>query len=246
MKLLLLPLFLFSSVSAVASECLQNVNELGAKYLVSESVLISQKTKKNHRHFNLWRKNTEVAHEHLDSNITEIWNLVSDGRVKPVRYFDEDKRGIEYQPDEVNNGKGDRNWNGKYQLFTDRYIASMKKESVNGQGCDKQEVYTSMKNDVSIRLVWLPAVKLPKFFEEKSSDKILRWELQELVKDAPQVNQAFASRQNYLTTDYADIGDNESDPFLIKMINLGFVSHGASGFYDANGVPLEAEHGHAH
>ena len=42
-----------------------------------------------------------------------------------------------------------------------------------------------------------------------------------------------------LSTDFADVGDNEAGPFLRKMIALGFVEHGASGFYQANGETLQ-------
>ena len=40
---------------------------------------------------------------------------------------------------------------------------------------------------------------------------------------------------SYGTTDYTNIGDNESDPFLISMINLGFIEDHAHGFYDSKG-----------
>ena len=56
----------------------------------------------------------------------------------------------------------------------------------------------------------------------------------------------FAEWYNYQTTDYAYIGDNENDPFLAKMINQGFVEHGASGFYDAQGNQLQGSHKHHH
>jgi len=59
-----------------------------------------------------------------------------------------------------------------------------------------------------------------------------------------QIQQQFALWDAYQTTDYADIGDNEGDPFLAKMINLGFIEHGASGFYDANGKALGGGHSH--
>ena len=54
----------------------------------------------------------------------------------------------------------------------------------------------------------------------------------------------FNKNLDYQTTDYADIGDSESDPFLRKMINLGFVEHGSSGMYDAQGNDIGGEHHH--
>ncbi|WP_352289120.1 hypothetical protein, partial [Psychrobacter sp. GW64-MNA-CIBAN-0177] len=48
----------------------------------------------------------------------------------------------------------------------------------------------------------------------------------------------FAKWDNFQTTDYADIGDNENDPFLAKMINLGFIEHSATGFYNQQGQAI--------
>lgn len=62
--------------------------------------------------------------------------------------------------------------------------------------------------------------------------------------DKAAVMQQFANWDSFQTTDYADIGDNEGDPFLAKMINLGFIEHGASGFYDASGKALGGGHSH--
>ncbi len=45
-------------------------------------------------------------------------------------------------------------------------------------------------------------------------------------------------------TDYSDVGDNESDPFVRKMINMGFVSLGTLGVYNLNGQVIDGVHGH--
>jgi len=66
------------------------------------------------------------------------------------------------------------------------------------------------------------------------------------VTEPKKIEEFFRIRGSYQTTDYADIGDNESDPFLLKMMNLGFIKHGASGFYDAQGHALKKRHNHHH
>ncbi len=47
-------------------------------------------------------------------------------------------------------------------------------------------------------------------------------------------------------TDGADIGDNEFDPFLLKMINQVHIEHSAAGFYDSKRMSLDTSHGHQH
>ncbi len=75
-------------------------------------------------------------------------------------------------------------------------------------------------------------------------DKKSHWKLQKIERNQDVINQFFAQRANYQSTDFADIGDNESDPFLIKMINLGFIDHSASGIYNANGESMAIQHNH--
>lgn len=70
------------------------------------------------------------------------------------------------------------------------------------------------------------------------------WRRTEVVTDPEAVMTAFEDRSRYASTDYADIGDNESDPFLLRMVNLGFVEHGGSGFYDADGHDMGGRHNH--
>lgn len=70
------------------------------------------------------------------------------------------------------------------------------------------------------------------------------WRRLEIVSDPTSAQAAFDRRASYASTDYADIGDNESDPFLLRMINLGFIEHGGSGFYDADGHDMGAGHAH--
>jgi hypothetical protein len=129
-------------------------------------------------------------------------------------------------------------------LISDALIKTMKLETHKGQGCDKTESYSLNKDKISISLKWLPEYRLIKTFKEVTNSGTSTWELEKKIIEPNQVKKVFSSRENYQTTDYTDIGDNESDPFLMNMINLGFVQHGASGFYDAQGNSLDGDHHH--
>jgi hypothetical protein len=48
------------------------------------------------------------------------------------------------------------------------------------------------------------------------------WTLKDVVKDKNIAAAAFTQRERYLTVDYADIGDNETDAFFRSTIHLGF------------------------
>ena len=232
-----------ANASTSAEECEIDSKTLGAKYQVS-----TLHGEEHHRkHINLWRHGNEVAHQHPETQITEIWNHIRNGQLRPVRYFDQHQRGIEYAPGEVNNGKGESDWSLKSQLVSDRLIQAMSLTKIENSGCDLSETYVLKKHDRELKLVWLPELKLVKTFTEKNLDTTTTWELNQVVMDEVEVKQMFTSRGRFQTTDFADIGDNESDPFLLQMINLGFVDHAASGIYDTQGNSLGGgSHGHAH
>ncbi len=232
------------SSSVIIAECHYDAKEIAGKYTIEIKDSDSGKLL-NKEHLNVWRMGNSVAYENIDTQITEIWSLVSNGQVKPDRYFDEYKRGIEYQPADINNGKGETHWSAKYQIISEADIKKMQLEKTTGNACDELNHYVNHAAKNKFKLAWLTQLNLPKEMSYTQGKTLVTWKLQELMIDKEQIKATFVKRQNYGVTDYADIGDNESDPFLLKMINLGFVGH-ASGVYSANGeqMALEGEHHH--
>jgi hypothetical protein len=97
---------------------------------------------------------------------------------------------------------------------------------------------------LSMDITWFSELRLVSSFiiKEKDSPRILEsWSLKSLTLSNKQITPFFKSRYAYYATDYADIGDDHTDPFLTKMMNLGFIEHGASGFYDTQGNPMSGD-----
>jgi len=239
--LLLFSFFLIFSHTALAT-CKVNKAAIGAEYKITTKKINTNIS--NTHHLILWRNDKQVAHQLSETGITEVWEQTNNGLLRLVRYFDKYHRGIEYQPNEINNGQGYKNWDVKSQLIADKLIKSMHRKSVKGKGCDKIESYTLKTNDKLINLDWLTQRRLVKTYSETTSSAKLKWELVSIITNKKKINNIFSIRSDYKTTDYTDIGDNESDPFLMKMINLGFVEHAASGFYDSKGNNLDGNHHH--
>jgi len=241
-RYLVLSSFLFIFSHTALAVCKVNDFVIGAEYKITTTK--KNDNRSNTRHLILWRNGRQAAHQLSETGITEVWEQTNNGLLRLVRYFDNHQHGIEYQPNEINNGKGDKSWDMKSQLITNKLIKLMQKKSVKGKGCKKTAYYTLKSNNKIINLNWLTQQRLVKSYSETSDSSKIKWELVRITTDKKQINDIFSARSNYQTTDYADIGDNESDPFLMKMINLGFVEHGASGFYDAKGNTLKAHHQH--
>lgn len=241
MNKLMILLITFYGMPEVLAECKVDSHVLSANYVIQHP-----DKKQSVKVFDFWRKGDEVGYRYPSKNVTEIWNLLANGKIRPVRYFDEYQKGIEYQPGEVSGS--DKSWSSKYQIIPKTLIEKMKKTGSSGQGCELIENYELKQGETYYRLSWYPHYELPQFYAVQSKRIKIAYKLDSLKTDTVEIEQFFNEKLSYQTTDYADIGDNESDPFLRKMINLGFVGHGASGIYNAEGqaIPLRDGHGHHH
>jgi hypothetical protein len=192
--------------------------------------------------FQLIRLNNQVAHFYPKNKITDTWVKYRNNNVALNRYFEDEKRAIEYQPTEL---KRKVSWEKKTQLITSKQINEMTLVTAMGSGCYQQQEYNMQKGDLTVRLSWLPHLKLVKRLQVSHNGNQKVWSLQNIDTSTTTVNTFFKQRYQYQSTDYADIGDMESDPFFTKMINLGFIDHTPQGFYNSQGDNISPAH-HRH
>ena len=104
----------------------------------------------------------------------------------------------------------------------------------------------SILKEVKSKVAEERAIKRLKLIESFSVDKsgyVREWKLK-TVDFNKNTKDFFTKRQNYQSTDYADIGDDHTDPFLTKMVTQGFIEAGASGYYDEHGHSIGEGHSH--
>ena len=212
--------------TALAESCVQPV---------SLTYDVSLKEKKGQ--IAIHRDGREMLRENLQTGVVEYWYHSPAGPLKLIRYVDSEKRGIEYQAEDFR-GNEHNVWNDITLAVPTDVNKTMTRTSTEGSGCDVQETYTA---EGGREFVWLPAKKMIISYKAPG----VSWQL--VDQSTPVFKDRLAVRDDYLLIDYADIGDSEEDPFVKKMINWGFVEHGASGFYTADGRALEGQgHGHSH
>ena len=233
---------LFISASVNAQAC--SAEWLKASYTITHS---NADGDSRSARMTLWRKPQTVAHQYPQTQITEAWQAVSNGSLKPTRYFDAHQRAIEYQPNDVIHGKRETDWSYRNQLISDQLLQRMTKVSTTGSGCDRTEKYHLKQQGQTLILTWLPAYRLPQRFErrDESGNQVV-WQQQQSLSEKAAITAFYQQREAYYATDYADIGDDHTDPFLTQMVTQGFIEAGASGFYNSKGEALEGEHGHSH
>ncbi len=223
---------------------------LGASYTISSNGRQDVK-------LDFWRAGNQVMYHYPDRNVADQWTRTRNGFLKPVRYFTADERAIEYDAFDINGGKGSKDWESRSRWISQDRLESMQLTGSEGEGCLRTETYDFAPTDrmgkpvpfSGASLTWLPELQLVERYLVRNTDslgqrRITQWRMDELKTDATLVERSLQAFDDFAATDYADVGDNESDPFLMKMIRLGFVQHGASGFYNADGSPLSGGHVH--
>lgn len=95
----------------------------------------------------------------------------------------------------------------------------------------------------SLQLSWISELELPAEMTITQGEQRIVYRLSKLTPVSQEGFKRLTS--GFQDLDFADVGDSESDPFIAKMITQGFIQHGSSGFYSADGQQLEGGH-HSH
>ncbi|MDX2369286.1 MAG: hypothetical protein QNK36_12950 [Colwellia sp.] len=242
---IVLVLALFCGATKAEQICQTNEGVLGAHYrLVNSQVNTAKnellKTDKTIKLSSLWRKNQKVLSVNGEQSTT--WFKLNNGSVQKTAHFDHFKRSIEYQAKPMS----DDRWQQIRQLIPDSKKQSLNFAGSQLKGCYQQESYQweNEKSNLQGKLLWNADLKLITELTIKQGNRQSHWKLEKIEQDEAIIEAAFSQRAKYQATDFADIGDNESDPFLIKMINLGFIEHGSSGIYNTQGENMAIEHNH--
>lgn len=233
-----------------------NINYFGARYRVNpQQHSLSEAHEHDHeksgpsvgdQYITLWRIAGQVAHEYEQENMTFHYSNARGNQLFKMQYFDNHKRAIEFEPTLLNNETKTDDWQKKWQILPASLLSQLTLNQTDGTACNTVERYTGKIGHETYTVHWLKNLALPLAFEIHTTANTIEWQLAEIVGTQDSINTAMAQREHYQSTDFADIGDNESDPFLMSMINLGFIEHGNSGFYDSHGNDIGAKNGHAH
>jgi hypothetical protein len=220
MKLISL-LLLTVSLSSTANECKISPDLLSAYYDFNQQTVNNPNPEvKNSptQLFELHRNNKRVLQRDVNQGVHDIWSI-NGKRLSLNRAFQQYQHVIEYQPNEL--GYQPR-WQDIFQLVTTPELNTMTLVEQKGSDCQLEQHYVLNTKKSAYQLVWLPKLQLVKFFEIISGNKTRQWALTNYQTNAEKITSLFIEYDNYQSTDYADVGDNESIPFLAAMINQGF------------------------
>lgn len=191
----------------------------------------------------IWRDYQQVLQQLPDKKMATYYYKATPNTLQSIRLFDEFQTGIEYQKNELSNmGRSVASWEEHTQLINDALLKQLRLERVETDECDTLMHYSGELNGHRYKVSWLKKQKLIKFYQDESDQKLINITLIKKDNDPKIIADTFSHYLNFNMVDFADIGDNENDPFIAKMIRQGFIEHGASGFYQANGDPISHNH----
>lgn len=205
------------------------------------SISTSQKTQQSTNHkfseqqVTLWRKHNLSAQQFHHNDISEVWYKSKNDRLQLTRHFEQFKRGIEYQPVDMKSNKNS-DWHQKQTFLSQVFFEALKPGQQIGhdKSCTEKVSYTKTTKDETITLTWMPKLLLVSSMSIERNNVKKTWQLDALTFKSAEIDQQFASWNRYKTTDYADIGDSEDDPFLQQMINMGFTDYYKTNSYKTN------------
>lgn len=235
MKIITLLLALFFCTSALSeSQCSQYDAPLLAAYHITVSV---KGENVQQQILQLIRTKNKVVYHYPEQEMSEQWFLQKNNNMRLTRYFEEHQRGIEYQAADMPNLKqANDSWLQKYQLVSPAFMAQLNKTESPHQGCTFKDTFQSVTgHQPRINLAWNSYYQLPLTLVITQNQQTTTWRLFDLQSNEQQIVKMKDKYDHFKLTDYSDIGDNEADPFLAKMINQGFIEHSHSGFYSADG-----------
>ncbi len=179
-----------------------------------------------------------------------------------VRYFPQEKRSISYRRGDLLALNIHTDLDRQFHLISPAALSQFEKGQSLQDSCFTRQSYTlksksheesheenhrhankSATEPQSLQLSWISELELPAEMTITQGEQRIVYRLSKLTPVSQESFKRLTS--GFQDLDFADVGDSESDPFIAKMITQGFIQHGSSGFYSADGQQLEGGH-HSH
>lgn len=215
---------LFTAISMLPVTAFADCPESPDMLTVSYNQRLTQNGNTRSQTIEIWRQSRRVAIKQGDSGYIELWELGAKNEPKLTRYLEPLKQGIEYYSHSPN-PTSESVWLHKWQLVSQTELDALLLIDTKTNACNTVQSLRGESIEKEVALDWLSFWRLPKHLTRRSNNTVLELRLNTLSSNADEVDAFFDQLDLWKTTDFADIGDSESDPVLAKMINMGFIEH---------------------
>lgn len=167
-----------------------------------------------------WRDGDRVEVRDVDGHAGERWERDPSGKVFYARLYHEDRAQIEFGPTEFQ--ASGSSWAKAAALIEPAWLGTtLKQTKTIRAGAYPVQDYRGKAEGGQIKLLWRPDLTLPAEIRGDYPDKITRlrlirsWSLEQ----APHGMTSPAQLESYRLIDGADLGDMESDPLVMRVLN---------------------------
>lgn len=172
----------------------------------------------------LWREADRVETRTKNGD-GEIWRRNPRGDVHYQRVFHRQKRTIDYTAGDLRALDAVPDWARLAHTIDPALLGAELKRIESTTALGRPAVrYRGKVRGVRQEVVWLARERLPAWMRMKYRDRTVTVRLKE-VHALAQSPWPRARTNGYAATDYADIGDNEADPFLRRLLNEAGPAH---------------------
>ena len=245
LRLLLLTLLLSSqaystSFSQEMKETLNHYKHIIKNSHITQDFMATYKieTPQNEHALIYYRSKERVAYYYPQQQITEVYSRMNKDNVSLIRAFDAYHKAIEYESSDIKMEKEINSWQAHKNLASPHTLQKKASQERLKSGI---VIYTKRTKNSFTQMIWYEPQELLLSLEQYKDHRLLyHYELNKLQAADTHLQKI----SHYETTDFADIGDHEDDPFFIKLINLGFISHHESNAINTKGEHIEIGHQH--
>lgn len=189
----------------------------------------------------LLRSQAQTAYYNPANGVAEWWDFRQAKHPNFTRVFSQQQRRIDYYTGDL------RTLNIHVaQSEIESFATSALRQQLTPKGdgpCAASQRFEGDYQGRHYQLVWSQRLQLPLTLTITDQHRSQQWQAKAQLS-GQQVAQQLQQWQQFSDTDYADIGDNETDPFLAQMINQGFVEHSEHAVYNSQGQPVQGGHHH--
>lgn len=191
---------------------IQALEQLPALAAEFESIVESDDGQQRYQ-WRFWRTAKRVETHNLQDNSGEIWTKSADGKIAYERVFHQQQQVIEYTPGDLNAIGAVPDWSAIATLLNQPMTAGLVEddhEQVLGRSASH---YQSNNGNIPLEVTWLDREQLPALIKRSDHGHTITTRAIGIypLAESPW---PYQRSTNYRYTDFADIGDKESDPFI--------------------------------
>jgi len=191
-------------------QALEQLPVLAAEF---ETIIETDGADQQRYRWRFWRTAKRVETHNLQDNSGEIWTKSADGKIAYERVFHDQKQVIEYTPGDLNAIGAVPDWSAVATLLNLSMTAGLIEDG-REQVLDRPASHYQSNNEgIPLEVIWLDREQLPALIKRNDHGHTITTRVIGIYPLAASP-WPYQRSTNYRYTDFADIGDKESDPFI--------------------------------